>query len=63
MLQPPSLKDNMKTVGIDQSLSKIYLFEHRCIKNIKKLYKYAWKCDDQQQFKDILDATMVSNPE
>ena len=29
----------------------------------KKLYKQAGKCDDQQQFKDILEADMVYNPE
>ena len=33
------------------------------MKKIEKLYKQAGKCDDQQQFKYILDAAMVSTPE
>ena len=45
---------HMKTIGIDQSLSKNAIFEHRCIKNINKLYHHAFKCDEQQQFKDII---------
>ena len=31
--------------------------------NIKKLYQHAGKCDNQQQFKDIVEAAMVSSPE
>ena len=38
-------------------------FEHRCLQDIKKFYKHAGKCDNQQQFKDILEANMVYNPE
>ena len=37
--------------------------EHRCLENIKKLYKTAGKCDDQQQHKAIIEAAMVSTPE
>ena len=33
------------------------------LKPLKKTYKQAGKFDDQQQFKDILEANMVSNPE
>ena len=29
----------------------------------KKIYQHAGKCDDQQNLKDVLDATMVSTPE
>ena len=39
------------------------LFEHKYLQNIKKLYKHAGKCDEQQQFKDIIENTMVSTPE
>ena len=53
----------MKTIGIDQSLIKSAIFEHICIQNINKLYKHAEKCNNQQQLKDILEATMVSTPE
>ena len=31
--------------------------------NIKKIYQLTGKCDDQNKFKDIIDADMVSNPE
>ena len=63
MLQSPHLKDYVKTIGIEQSLGNNALFEHKCIQNIKKLYKHAGKCDEQQQFKDIIETAMVSNPE
>ena len=63
VLQSLRLKDHVKTIGVDQSLSNNALFEHTCLQNIKKLYKHAGKCDDQQQFKDILEAAMVSTPE
>ena len=63
MLQSPHLKDHMKTIGIYQSLSNIGIFEHRCHKNIKKLYQHAGKCNDQQKFKDILKSAMVYTPE
>ena len=48
---------------MDQSLSNNAIYEHKCLENIKKLRKQADKCDDQQQFKDILEADMVSTPE
>ena len=32
------------------------------MENNKKLYKYAGKCDDQQKYKAILEAAMVSVP-
>ena len=32
------------------------MYEHRCLENIKKLYKTAVKYDDQQQYKDIIEA-------
>ena len=34
--------------------------KHLCLENINKLYKYAGKCDDQNQYKAIMEATMVS---
>ena len=51
------------TIGIYQSLSNNALYEHKCLENIKKLYKHAGKCDNQQQFKYILESDMVSTPE
>ena len=39
------------------------MYSHNCFENIKKLYKQAFKCDNQQQFKDIIEAAMFSTPE
>ena len=33
------------------------------LNNIKKIYQHAGKCDEQQKFKDILEAAMVYTPE
>ena len=62
MLQSPRLKYHVQAIGIDPSLSNNNIYEHKCLENIKKLYKQAGKCDDQQQFKDIIEAAMVSTP-
>ena len=43
-------------------LNKSAIYEHKCLENIKKLYKQPGKCDDQQQFKDILESAIVSTP-
>ena len=63
MLQSSRLEDHMKTIGIDQSSFTMSSFEHRCLKNIKKIYQHAGKCDDQQNLKDIIDATILSTSE
>ena len=63
MLQSPRHKYHVKTIGVDQSKSNNSIFKHVCFQNINKLYKHASKFDDQQQFKDIIEAGMVSNPE
>ena len=63
MVKSLCLKYHMKTIGIDQYLSNSALFKHRCLQNIKNLYKHAGKWEDQQQFKDILEATIVSTTE
>ena len=47
MLQLPRLKYHMKTIGIDPTLRKNAIYEHKCLENIKNLYKQAGKCDDQ----------------
>ena len=39
------------------------MYEHTCLENIKKFYKYAVKCDDQQRYKAIIEVAMVSTPE
>ena len=63
MVQSPRLKFHVNTIGVHPSLSNNSIYEHQCIENIKKLYKQSGKCDYQQQFKDILEAAMISTPE
>ena len=63
MLQSSPLKDHVHAIVIDRSLSNNAIYQHKCLENIKKFYKQASKCDNQQQFKDILEAAMVYNPE
>ena len=46
MLQLAHIKYHVHTIGIDQPLSKNYLYEHKCLENNKKLYKHAGKCDN-----------------
>ena len=38
------------------------MYEHRYLKNNKTLCISAGKCDDQQQYKATLEASMVSTP-
>ena len=63
MSHSPRLKYHVKTIDIGQYLRNNALFENKFIKKIKKLYKHAGKCDDQQKFKDIIEADMISTPE
>ena len=63
MMQSPQLKYHVQTIGIDKSLSNNALYEHKRLEKIKKVYKQAGKCDDQQQFKDFLEADMVYTTE
>ena len=59
MLQSPHLKCHVNNIGIDKSLSNSDIFEHRCLQNTNKLYKYSGKCDNQHELKNILDTAMV----
>ena len=63
MLESPRLVDNMKTIGIYQSLCNRSSFEQKCLNNIKKIYQHADKCDDQQNLKDINYDYMVYTTE
>ena len=49
ILQSPRLKYHVQTIGIDPYLSNNTIYKHKCLENIKKLYKQAGKCDYQQQ--------------
>ena len=63
MLQSPHLEDRMKNIGNEQSLLNRSYFEHICLNNIKYIYQHSDKCDEQQNLKDAIDATMVSTPD
>ena len=63
LLQSELLKQHMVVLGVVQSLSNSALYKHRCLGNIKKLYKSAGKCYDRQKYKVVIESTMVSNPE
>ena len=62
-MKSEQLKQHIVTIGVDQSLSNSAMYEHRYLENICKLYKISGKCDNQQQYKTILEASMVSTPE
>ena len=62
LLQAQRLKDHVHNIGTYPSLSKNDIYEHKCLKNIKRLYKQADKCNDQQKLEDILEAYMVFTP-
>ena len=53
----------MNTIGIDQSSFARSSFEHIRLNNIKNISQHAGKCDDQQNFKDIIDAAILSTTE
>ena len=38
MVQSPRLEDNMKNIGIYQSLRNMPSVEHKCLNNIKEIY-------------------------
>ena len=59
-LKSPWLKGHVQTIVIDRYFSYNTIYEQKCLENITKLYKQSGYCDDYQQFKDILEATMVS---
>ena len=63
MVQSPRLKYHIKTIVIDKSMSNMASFELKWLNNIIYIYQHAGRCDDQQKFKDILEANLVSTPE
>ena len=50
----------MVTIRVEIFLSNSDLYEHRCLENIKKLYKSDGKYDDQQKYRDIIESSTVS---
>ena len=53
----------MVTIGIGLLLSNSAMYEHICLENINKLYTSAVNYDNQQQYKDTIEAAMFSTPE
>ena len=49
----------MVAIGVYQLLSNSAMYELSCLENVKKLYKYSGKCDDQQQYKAIIKAAKI----
>ena len=49
----------MVIIGVYQLVSNRAILEHTCMENIKKIYTYAGKYYDQQQYKAITEAAMV----
>ena len=62
-MKSPRLKDHVHTIVINQSLRNNDIYEHKCLENIKKIYKQDGKCDNQQQLKYILKDDMVYTTE
>ena len=42
MLQSPRIKDHMKTISIDQSLSNNALYEHKCLQKNQEIIQIFW---------------------
>ena len=59
----PNNWKHIVAIGVEQKLSNCDFYEHRYLENTNRLYKDTGKCDDQQQYKDILEAEMVSTTE
>ena len=53
----------MVAIGLENLLSKSYLYGNMCLEDIKMLYKSSSKCDYHEQYKSILEAYVVSTPE
>ena len=63
LLQLERPKNIWLSLEFKKLLSNSEMYEHRCLENIKKLYKYSGKSDEQQHYKAIIEAAMVYNLE
>ena len=54
VLQYDQLKVHMVTIEREKLLSNSAMYKHRCLENIKNLYKNAGGCDYQKKYKAIL---------
>ena len=62
-LQSELLKQYMVTIGADHLLSISELYKHRYLETIKKLYRSTGKFDDKQNYKSIIEASIIPTPE
>ena len=53
----------MFTIGVNQSLCNSTMYQQTFLVKIKRLYKSDGKLDNQQQYKAILEASIVLNDE
>ena len=63
VLQSEQLKEYIITIVLDQFLTNSALYEHIILGNINKLYTSNGKFDNQQHYKDIIEAAMESTSE
>ena len=63
MLQSYRLKQYTVTIGINKLLSNSSFYKHICLENINQLYKYSGKCENQQQYKSIIQTEILYTPE
>ena len=59
-LQSKKLQKHIVGIGYGQSLSTSALYIHKCLDILKKLYKNAGECEDQHQYKSIIESALVS---
>ena len=62
-LQSEWKKQHLVIIWVEQSLSNSAMYEHRRMENIKELYKNYDKCNNQRQYKKIIESVMVSTPD
>ena len=49
----------MITTGLDQSLPIGTFLKYTCLYDTKKLYQSSGECDDEHQYKSIIESVMV----
>ena len=54
ILKSEQLKQHIIAIVLGQLLSNSDMYEHRCLENIKKLFKSAGKCENHSQYKAII---------
>ena len=60
LVQSERLKQHMVKSQVDLLLSDSELYEHISMENINKLYKSSEGCDNQQEYKAIIESAKIS---